>query len=227
MMCFFLAALRLYQRWPILGGIALALSIGVKFLPVLALPWMLTALKRRAAVMLAVATAVTTAVIFAVSYDPWMFSALNTYTAVWSANSVWPMVFAPFVATPRHVRVVLGIVLLVLLIVVWRRYQGNAIIGMQLTLMSVYIMSPVLHPWYVIPAIALTAMRPMRSTIVLATMMSLYGIIVDGQQKSGMWFEHPALLVVEIVPVIVAYLIDMRRPPSLLDEGAMQHTVPA
>lgn len=223
MVMFLLMAVWVYKRRPVVAGIMLALGIGVKFLPFLFVPWMLRSLSRRHAVYLTVSMTVTCALILAVSYDPWMFTALKTYTSVWSANSIWPMLLHQLFVEPRTVRYVLFIAVAIMLAVVWFRRRENDIIGMQLFMMSVIVFSPVLHPWYVIPAIMFASIRPMRSTIVMAATLCVYGVIVEGQKESGVWLEHPALIICEIVPVIIALALDIVRPPLLLDEGAVQH----
>ncbi len=223
MMFFVLASLYMYQRRPAIGGVLLALGIGVKFLPALFLPWMLYALPRRKAVVFAITTAGTCAAIFLLSYDPWMFVALQKYASVWSANSAWHWILHRVTDDPRLVRYVSAGVAGVVMIAAWLRYRQRPEIGMQLSMMAVLAFSPVVHPWYAVPAIAFAVLRPMRSSIVFAAMVSIYGLFVLTQKESGVWLEHPAWLLLEYVPVYVALALDLRRPPLLLDEGQTDH----
>ncbi len=218
MMFFVLASLYVVKDRPVLGGVLLAMGIGVKFLPVLFLPWLLYTMPRRKAAVYAISTLAASIVIVGVSYDPWMFVTLKTYASVWSANSAWHWMLHRVIDAPNTVRYVSAASAGIVIIVAWIRYRERPIIGMQLAMMAVLAFSPVTHPWYAVPVIAFAVLRPMRSSIVLAATMSFYGLFVMTQKESGVWLEHPAWLLLEYVPVYVALALDMRQPPLLLDE---------
>jgi len=223
MMFFVLASLYIYEKQPALGGVLLALSIGVKFLPVLFIPWLLYTLPRRNAVVFLCSAVTASGMIFALSYDPWMFVALQKYVSVWSANSAWHWTMHLVVDSPRVVRYASALLAGVVMIFAWMRYRLRPEIGMQLSMMAVIAFSPVVHPWYAVPVIVFAVLRPMRSSIVFAATVSLYGLFVLSQKESGVWLEHPAWLLLEYVPVYVALALDLRRPLLLLDERNSEH----
>jgi hypothetical protein len=69
--------------------------------------------------------------------------------------------------------------------------------------------SPVVHPWYVAWLAVLLPAAPLRSGMVYAASVSLAVITLVQYRLTGTWDQHPITLVVEYVPVVVLFLLEV------------------
>jgi hypothetical protein len=109
--------------------------------------------------------------------------------------------------------------LLIASVYVIRRWRMQPLTVAALFMNIVMVLSPVVHPWYLLAPLALMPLVPLRSVITWTFTMCLYAVGYSTYKGSGVWLEHPAALVLEFIPAMVALVIDVRRGPlSLLDE---------
>jgi alpha-1,6-mannosyltransferase len=85
-----------------------------------------------------------------------------------------------------------------------------------LSLLLLFLCSPVVHPWYLGWLIVLLPLAPLRSGLTLAGTASLTSITFVTYQLQGIWKDYPLVLTLEYVPVVVLLLIELtrRRPFS-------------
>lgn len=200
------------------GGMLLGAAITIKYLPLLALPVLLSGLERRNQMRLTMAMILTITLIYTPFLGPNLFGSLGTFTGSWQTNSLM-YTFVSSVAgewLTRPILLALAIATTVGVIVRWRR---EPLVAFALTLVVLYVLSPVVHPWYLLAPLALMPLVPLRSVIIWTASIALYGIGLVTYKGSGVWLEHPAALAVEFIPVMVALVMDVQRGPlSLLDE---------
>lgn len=201
-----------HSNRPVMSGIMLGAAISMKYLPVLALPVLLTGLSRREVMQLVAATAATLIVMFAPFFGADTFRSLQTFTTTWQTNSAVYSVLQGLV-DERLIRPILLAILLGVGFAILRRWHARPIVCLALILMSIAALSPVVHPWYLIAPLALLPWAPLRSVIVWTASMSVYGIGLKHYKGSGVWLDHPAALAVEFLPVLIALAIDYRRGP--------------
>lgn len=202
----------------IAGGMLLGAAVTIKYLPLLALPVLLSGLERRHQLRLTMAMVLSITVIYTPFLGPNLFGSLGTFTGSWQTNSLM-YTFVASVAgewLTRPILLSLAIAATSGVIVRWRR---EPLVAFALTLVVLYVLSPVVHPWYLLAPLALLPMVPLRSVIIWTASVTLYGAGLSTYKGSGVWLEHPAALAVEFIPVMVALIADVRRGPlSLLDE---------
>lgn len=206
------------SRRIILSGLLLGIAVSIKYLPIVALPMLLVELERRDKVLLVASMLCSLAAIYLPFAGPNLLGSLRTFTASWQTNSAAYTLLASLVgnALTRPLLLVLGIACTGAIITRWRR---QPVVALALTLVTLAVLSPVVHPWYLIAPLALMPLAPLRSVITWTCTVCLYAVGYSMYKGSGVWLEHPAALAVEFLPVMVAAVVDFRRGPlSLLDE---------
>ena len=63
---------------------------------------------------------------------------------------------------------------------------------------------PTVHPWYVLPLIALAVLRPNAATLVLSTSMSMGIWTYAHQARTGDWVEFPWVVALVWLPPAIA-----------------------
>lgn len=204
-----------------LAAILIALAISIKYVPLLLVPALLLRRTRREQV---VVLCIVCGVVGA-TYLPFLASSssvigsLPVFAAHWQANSLLYSMLTWLCSawlTPEHVRLVLGVCALALSILVWRRHVAHPVAAAMMTYIALLLCSPVVHAWYLMLPVLLLPFAPLRSTIVWATTMCVYGIFYATYKGNGVWFEHPVALAIEYIPVLIAFARDVQRGPLLL-----------
>ncbi len=210
------------DRW-IVAAVLIAFAISIKYVPVLLVPALLRGRTRREkAIVLGIVSAVVLA-----TYLPFLDSpesvlgSLPVFAEHWQANAFaysvmsW-MDLAWF--TPERIRLVLGVCAIALSILVWLRHGARPVAAAMMTYITLLLCSPVVHAWYLMLPVLLLPFAPLRSTIVWATTMCVYGLFFATYKGGGVWFEHPVALAIEYVPVWIAFARDLQRGPLLFGD---------
>lgn len=202
----------------ILTGLALGIAISIKYLPILFLPALAVGLsaRQRIALLVSCALAVTALCSPFIGYN--VIGSLGVFTSTWQSNSGLYTVLS-LIADDLVIRTVLLTLFIASAIIVILRHHTQPIHSAVLVLMSLAIFAPVVHPWYLIPCLALIPWAPFRSTFIWGISMALYGVALTTYKSNGVWTEHPVALAFEFVPVVIAYVVDVRRGPlPLMDQ---------
>lgn len=218
-----LGVLALRRGWLLPAAALIAVAISIKYVPVLLVPALLRGRARREkAIVLGIVCAVVLA-----TYVPFLSSpesvlgSLPVFAEHWQANAfaysvmLW-MDLEWF--TPERIRLVLGVSAIALSILVWQRHGARPVSAAMMTYIALLLCSPVVHAWYLILPVLLLPFAPLRSTIVWATTMCVYGIFYATYKGGGVWFEHPVALAIEVIPVWIAFARDLQRGPLLFSD---------
>jgi len=172
------------RRSATLGGALLGLGAAIKLAPAAAFP---AAARRRA---VAAAAGLGTLILLSLPYvdvGSSLFRGLLTYAEHWEANAG---VFRPLAAAlgPEPAKAI-GTVGLIgcALFAAWRRWSVER--ALYWTIGIALILSPTIHPWYVIWILPLAALRGGRAWLLLSgtVFMAYWGL--DAYQATGSWPE--------------------------------------
>lgn len=198
-----------------LAGMLFGLGISVKYLPVIAVFYVAGQLSWRQRITLLGSIAGVLVVAYVPFVDSALLGNLPVYLSTWQANaSVYHLV--RLVAEQDTTRWLLLLIGLMVTIVIWRRWRQMPATATALTLIALLLCSPVVHAWYLLPAALLIPLAPLRSTLIWLATMSTYGIVVAHYRSTGTWTEPPWLLVIEYVPVMIGFVVDVVRGPLRL-----------
>ena len=174
----------LEARRAISAGAAFALSILIKYTPLLLVPYL--ARKRQAAV-LAVAAAVILLLFFPFAgAGNSLWTGLRTYLAHWDFNgALYPLLRAR-IADDREVRLLLAACLGVA--GVWISLRARSVPGAAAALWVAYLLtSPTVFPWYVVPLVALAPLCPDPGTLLFSGLVALSYVLLPIYRMSGAW----------------------------------------
>ncbi len=208
-----LALLKVRGRQFVFGGILLGLAISVKYAPLVAVPFIVLTLSWRQRTFFFGAVILTLGLAFLPYANSQIWGDLQNFLTNWKANAAVYDVVRMLLPDRTHTRVALSIVVLGISYVIWRRWKHQTITLVALAMLIVLICSPVIHAWYLLSVVMLLPMAPLRSTIVWMATIAIYAVFVEIYRTTGKWEEPPVLLALEALPVIVAYVIDVRRGP--------------
>jgi hypothetical protein len=208
-----LALLKVRGRQFVFGGILLGLAISVKYAPLVAVPFLLLTLSWRQRVLVLGAMIVTIGLVFAPYVNSQIWGDLQNFLTNWKANAAVYDVARMLLPDRTQTRIALSLVVLVISFIIWRRWKHQPETLVALAMMIFLISSPVIHAWYLLSVVMLLPMAPLRSTIVWMATVGIYAVFVEIYRTTGTWEEPPVLLALEALPVIAAYVIDVRRGP--------------
>lgn len=163
------------QRAPAFAWAALAASIAAKYASLVAVPFFVLAAPAppRPRALLA-AAAVFAAVLAPYATAGWkLFDSLRVYAEHWRYNDIFFRLVQALVAEPRWARIASGGVLLGVLALL-ARSRGRFENRLMAALAASLLLSPTVHPWYLLWPLALLPLAPSRAlfawsgTIVLA-----------------------------------------------------------
>lgn len=207
-------------RW-IVASVLIAIAISIKYVPILLVPALLYGRSRREQVIV---LCIVCGIVGA-TYMPFLISSgsvigsLPVFAAHWQANALLYSMLSWLSSTwlsPEYMRLMLGVCALALSILIWRRHTAHPITAAMMTYIVLLLCSPVVHAWYLILPVLLLPFAPLRSTMVWATTMCVYGVFYATYKGDGVWFEHPVALAIEYIPVWIAFARDLQRGPLLL-----------
>jgi hypothetical protein len=194
----------------VVGPILLGLSMSVKPVALVILPVLLVQSRdpgnRIRIALIPLATALLPFLPYAIDVNP--FEAISTFAAHWLFNgSIFELVNA-FVQDNQRARIISGIALAVALLALpFTRHDVMRKAAFSILLLLLF--SPVVHPWYVTWVAVLLPVVPLRSVMAFAATVSLTAFTLVGYRLSGVWEQHPAVLILEYAPVIVLFVLEM------------------
>ena len=227
---FALVLVILLARAPGGAGTAVALAALTKYAPLAAVP----ALTRRLGTRFLIGFAVTAALLYApyAAAGRQLFAGLGTYVEHWwfmkGPFTLLEAGFPPVVARYLAAAVVLGVVLWATV----RRYRPERalfwILGAGL------IVTPTLHPWYVLWMLPLAALRRSRTWILMTGLSFLGYFGVSTYHDTGEWPQPVLLRLLMWVPFLALLTTDAARlwrervPPAqtLTERRKTQRDVP-
>jgi len=192
---FLLLALWMYEeRRRARAGIAFALAVLTKLVPVLLIPYF----RRRRAWTLLAAAAVTAIILYApfLSAGSSLATGLGIYTRHWEFNSAAYHALRQVIVSEPTVRHILAvIVVLATLIIGWRaRSATAAAMGCLVTLL---LLNPTLFPWYLVPIVALLPLHPDPGMILFSGLVALTYLPLPAYRATGVWSLPGWILTVE------------------------------
>ncbi len=218
MSLFALAAVLFAQRNALVpSAMSLGMAIATKYLPLVLLPEFLRRKNIRSGLLFSVVCAATVAVLYAPYLGGNVLGSLGVFAATWQSNSALYSLLMNVVA-PETARYIMAGMGLAGCATVWYVFRATPWCGTVAAILTLLLCSPVVHPWYLALPITLIPFAPLRSTMVWAATISVYGIAYENYKGNGVWTDHPVALAVEFLPVVVALAIDLRRGPLLLND---------
>ena len=211
-----LSFLALRQNKVIMAGIILGAGISLKYLPVVAIPFLLPHVRGKQLRLFLTAVVATVAVAYLPFLDQNLLGNTGNYLQNWFANSL-PYKVVSTILPSTATRIVLWSAMLASVAIAWWRWRHEPAYGIALALVGIVLFSPVSHAWYILPALILLPIAPARSVITWSVTSALYALIVEGYRTTGVWHEPWWLLSLETLPVMVAFGYDLVRGPIRLD----------
>lgn len=197
-----------YRARAFASGAGLALATLTKFAPVAALP----ALTRRHGWRSLLAFAVTVAVLYApyASARDLLFTGLRTYGEHWWFMKGAFSLLEAVAGDPERARKLAGA--LVLGVIAWttvRRFDLER--ALFWTLGAGMILTPTLHPWYVLWMLPIAALRGSRAWILLSGLAFIGYSGLTGYQETGEWAQTLPARAALWVPFLVVLAADALR----------------
>jgi Gpi18-like mannosyltransferase len=151
--------------------------------------------------------------VFFIQFLPYIFTAnpfeaFLIYSKNWAYNGSVFLFLYHFIQDNQTARKVCSLILLVLLIPIamskkeflWKVYYS---------VLLLFILSPVVHPWYIAWIAILLPVYPKRSGILFVCLSSLTAITILNYKLYGIWSENPWIITLEYVPVISFMIYEM------------------
>ncbi len=196
-------------------GIVLGYAIAVKYLPILALPFLLKGRSTRMQIGIVVLLIFTIGAVYFPFLSSDVYGSLKLFALKWQANSgLYSLLILFF--TDDVVRIIMACAGAIGVAATWWRHHSQPLMAFALNITIILLCSPVVHPWYLLLPVILLPFVPLRSTIVWVATMTLYGLALSKFKSDGVWIDHPVALVIEFLPVVAALFVDMQRGPLLL-----------
>lgn len=221
-----LGCIALDRRARVAGGLLLGAAITVKYVAVIMLPFLLLRMDRHDRLRVVGAAVAAIAAITAPFASASMFDAFRSFASTWQSNALLYTLLKDIIAEPT-IRYVLGALgVLMAAAIVWRRRDKPVAAGV-LAILALFIVSPVVHAWYILIPLLMAPFAPLRSSMVWGATISLYGLAYVTYKGDGVWREHTVTLAIEFIPVMIAWTLDVRRGPisaSVPDASAHRQT---
>lgn len=153
--------------------------------------------------------------VFGLFYIPYLFtgspfSALLTFTENWTFNGVVFHVLDAFIHDNQRARAVCA-VLLVIAYVPMLISRKDFLTKVYLSVMLLFIFSPIVHPWYIGWLAVLLPLVPRWSGIAYVGLSSLTAFTILNYQMTGVWHDYTLVLVFEYGPVLALLLWELWR----------------
>lgn len=145
-------------------------------------------------------------------YLPFVFSgspfqALTTFAENWTFNGIVFDILDGFIRDNQRTRLICGILFLIpYAAIVFSR--KDLMTKIYLSIFTLFIFSPVVHPWYLMWLAVLIPIVPRWSGIFFVSLVSLTSITVVNYQLTGVWKEYIPALILEYIPVVGVFLYE-------------------
>lgn len=132
------------------------------------------------------------------------FQALMKFTQNWTFNGVIFTILDTFIKDNQRTRLICGIIFAIFYmpVIISRK---DIITKVYLSILMLFIFSPVVHPWYLNWLVVLLPVIPKWSGIAFVSLISLTSFTVLSYQLTGVWTEYTTVLVFEYIPVIILF----------------------
>ncbi len=144
--------------------------------------------------------------IFGLFYVPYLFtgspfSALLTFTENWTFNGVVFHLLDAFINDNQRARAVCAVLLLITYVpmVISRK---DVLTKIYLSVILLFIFSPIVHPWYIGWLAVLLPLVPRWSGIAYVGLSSLTAFTILNYQLTGVWHDYTLVLLSEYGPVL-------------------------
>ena len=196
-------ALAWLESRPLLSASAFAAAVLVKLVPLVALPFLLTRWSWRARLLALGLVGAGLAVYVAHARGPG--SGLEAYAAHWRNNELGFHYLVALFGDARARGVGASLVVLVVGLLLWRRVDAAA--ATRTAIRTLFLVGPVLHPWYLGWVLALEPLAPSWPWLALSACSLLgYGLLASPALGSGFqpplawrWFEYGVPLALAVV----------------------------
>jgi len=208
-----LGGLLLYARGRILPGLVLlGLSLAVKPVGLVILPVLFFQEKtwpaRTSVVMVPLLTVAVQFLPYLAGTNP--FDSILFFAENWLFNGPVFSVLQAVIADNQRTRIVCA-VLLVLVLALLSPGKRTWLEKIYYAILALFLLSPVVHPWYVGWLAVVVPLVPRWSGIVYVSTVSLTAFTVLRYVTTGTWVEYPAILVLEYLPVLILLALELRR----------------
>lgn len=214
-LCFLVVGLLLAERqrgaWSL---VALAASTLTKFAGGMAAP--LVALRTPRRYWLVFPAALVLAYVPYAAAGPRLFAGLGTFAAHWEFNQGLFRIGdlglrALGVADPR-LFLKLAFALLGAALLAWLlAKRADPVRGTAVLLAGALLLSPTVHPWYVLWCVPLLALVPSRGLLCWSFTVALAYHVMPAWAADGVWRENLWVVALEYAPVFVLLSLDVRR----------------
>ncbi|MBW1698406.1 MAG: hypothetical protein JRK26_16575 [Deltaproteobacteria bacterium] len=131
-----------------------------------------------------------------------VFSGLGIYSSTWQANDSVFYVIHLLIKNQVMARIVVGV--LFLMIYAYIYLKGGEFTGASLAVLGGFmILSPTLHPWYVLWIIPLLVLLPDKAWLWLTMGVAIYYYILIDYFEQGLWQEHLWIKGVIFIPFFI------------------------
>ncbi|MBU3742111.1 MAG: DUF2029 domain-containing protein [Candidatus Kapabacteria bacterium] len=207
-----LALIAMERKALFTAGMLFGIAVSVKYVVVLLLPFLLMSLPWRDRLRVAAAAVVALATITLPFASASMFDAFRSFATTWQSNAFLYSALVQAVPEPgiRYILAGIGMALGgVVLMQQWRR----PLVAGTLIYLTLFIVSPVVHPWYLITPLLIAPFTLLRASVVWGATVSLYGFAYLAYKGDGVWVEDTVTLALQVVPVVAAFAYDVVRGP--------------
>ncbi len=205
---FALVLVILLARAPISAGAATALAALTKFAPIVALP----ALTRRLGIRFLVGFVAMAALLYA----PYLLAGRSLFAGLTTYAEHWWFMKGPFTLLeavlpgPMAARYAAGVLVLgVVAWTTWQRYRPER--ALFWILGAGMILTPTLHPWYVLWMLPLAALRASRPWILMTGLSFLGYFGLGAFQDTGEWPQPVLIRLLLWVPFLVLLGLDAAK----------------
>jgi len=207
-----LAILSVHGLRPNLGGALLGLAMSMKYVTAIYIPLLLAKWYHKKYLTIVVAL-----LTFSMLYIPFLgmnvLGSLTTYGAAFQANSLVAHTLRLFDIHGTGARVVLLCIMVVVSGSALWRLRSNPSYAISTALVAMMCLSPIVHPWYLAIPVLLFVLAPTRAVIVATCTLPLYLVGWHAYKNGGTWNESTAVLAIEWIPIMLAVVADILRPP--------------
>lgn len=199
------------------SSVALAFSFSTKLFSAVALPFLIA---KQFKLKFSLKYVLIFALIVMLTYLPFIngglgvFDALGKFSAHWIHNgSFFDFIFALVGENFFARKIILLIFVTLYALLFFSRY--STIEKIHLAFLFVILLSPIVHPWYIIWITFFTTIQPRKSSLVLSATASLASVIYINHRFYGTWEEHWWIKLLEYSPVYVLLIYELIKERKL------------
>jgi alpha-1,6-mannosyltransferase len=202
----------LSTRRSVRGALAIGLSACAKLVPLLVLPLLLRHLRGVRRLLIPAIPLLMVLAGAYLYYEPsWgVVQSLTTFGSRWEFNgSIFSIAYF-LTGSNQSAHIVSGILIVLyvgILVIIHRPFFESVFWGF----VGFFLLSPVVHPWYLTWLAALVALRWSPGVFVFLGMSALANIVVYQYRAFGLWTDQPLLLLIEYLPVYALLLLEAVR----------------